>query len=148
MSYEYVYYNALINNIDLESDDTYSHEPDLVFNEMRDGAIITDCEDYDLAIESFKVDLKTLPVIIPTIKYNESNENPRDTIYKVTVEVRHQNLLYSYSEHVEFLNQDKTISLPSMKNGYADYASGFYNIYNYEWFLVLVNTALKMQWII
>ena len=38
---------------------------------MRDGPIITDCEDFDLAIESFKVDLKTLPVIIPTIKYNE-----------------------------------------------------------------------------
>jgi hypothetical protein len=133
MSYEYVYYNALINNIDQESDDTYTHEPDLIFNEMRDGPIITDCEDYDLAIESFKVDLKTLPVIIPTIKYNELNENPRDTIYKVTVEVNHQNLLYSYSEHVEFLNQDKTISLPS-KNGNADYASGFYNIYNYEWF--------------
>ena len=90
MSYEYVYYNALINNIDQESADSYSHEPDLVFNEMRDGPIITDCEDYDLAIESFKVDLKTLPVIIPTIKYNELNENPRETIYKITVEVKHQ----------------------------------------------------------
>ena len=77
MSYEYVYYNCLINNIDQESEDSYSHEPDLVFNEMRDGPIITDWEDYDLAIESFKVDLKTLPVIIPTIKYNELNENPR-----------------------------------------------------------------------
>ena len=53
MSYEYVYYNCLINNIDQESNDSYSHEPDLVFNEMRDGPIITDCEDYDLAIESF-----------------------------------------------------------------------------------------------
>ena len=71
MSYEYVYYNALINNIDQEIADTYTHNPDLVFNEMRDGAIITDCEDYDLAIEFIKVDLKTLPVIIPTIKYNE-----------------------------------------------------------------------------
>ena len=71
MSYEYVYYNALIKNIDQESADTYSHEPYFIFNEMRDGPIITDCEDYDMAIESFKVDLKTLPVIIPTIKYNE-----------------------------------------------------------------------------
>ena len=125
MSYDYVYYNALINTIDQESDDTYTHEPDLVFNEIRDGAIITDCEDCDLAIESFKIDLKRLPVIIPTIKYNELNENSRETIYKVTVEVNHQNLLYLYSENVEFINQDKTISLPSMKNGNADYASGF-----------------------
>jgi hypothetical protein len=94
-----------------------------------------------LAIESFKFDLKTLPAIIPTIKYNELNENPRETVYKITVEVKYQNLLYSYSEHIEFLNQDKTISLPCMKNRYAEYASGVYNIYNYEWFLVLVNTA-------
>jgi len=125
MSYEYVYYNALIKNIDQESADTYSHEPYFIFNEMRDGPIITDCEDYDMAIESFKVDLKTLPVIILTIKYNELNENPRETIHKVSVEVKHQNLLYSYSEHIEFLNQDKTISLPSMKNGYAYYARIF-----------------------
>jgi len=125
MSYEYIYYNALIKNIDQESADTYSHEPYFIFNEMRDGPIITYCEDYDMAIESFKVDLKTLPVIIPTIKYNELNENPRETIYKVSVEVKHQNLLYSYSEHIEFLKQDKTISLPSMKNGYAYYARSF-----------------------
>jgi hypothetical protein len=96
-----------------------------------------------MAIESYKVDLKTLPVIIPTIKYNELNENSRDTISKITVEVKYQNLLYSYSERIEFLNQDKNISLPSMKNGYADNASGFDNIYNYEWCLILVNTALQ-----
>ena len=32
MSYDYVYYNALINNIDQESADTYTHDPDLVLN--------------------------------------------------------------------------------------------------------------------
>ena len=31
MCYEYVYYNALINNIDSKSDDTFTHEPNLVF---------------------------------------------------------------------------------------------------------------------
>jgi hypothetical protein len=44
MSYEYIYYNALIKNIDQESADTYSHEPYFIFNEMRDGPIITYCE--------------------------------------------------------------------------------------------------------
>jgi hypothetical protein len=138
MSYEYVYYNALTNNFDQQTDETYSHEANLVFNEMRDSPIIQDCEKYDMAIESFKLYLKTLPVIIPTIKYNELNENSRETIYKITVEVHYQNMLYSYSEHVEFLNQDKTISLPTMRNGYADHSTGFYNIYNYDWFIVLV----------
>jgi hypothetical protein len=30
-----------------------------------------------------------------------------------------------------------------MKNGFADYSTGYYNIYNYEWFITLVNKALK-----
>jgi hypothetical protein len=28
-----------------------------------------------------------------------------------------------------------------MRNGYADYSTGYYNIYNYEWFIVLVNNS-------
>ena len=70
MSFEYVYYNALINNIDSKSDDTFTHEPNLVFNEQKPDPLIKNCEDYEFAIESFKLDLKTLPVIIPTIKYD------------------------------------------------------------------------------
>ena len=59
--YEFVYYNALINNID--SNSTFHHEPHLVFNEQRDGALIRNCEDYDMSIANFKVDLKTLSII-------------------------------------------------------------------------------------
>ena len=58
MSYEYVYYNCLINNIDQESDDTYSHEPDLIFNEMRDGPIITNCKIMIWQLNPLKLILK------------------------------------------------------------------------------------------
>ena len=71
---------------------------------MRGSPIIVGCQDYDMAIESFKIDLKTLPVIIPIIKYNEINKNTIETIYKITVEVNHQNILYSHSQHVESIN--------------------------------------------
>jgi hypothetical protein len=141
--YEYVYYNALINNIDSKSDDTFTHEPNLVFNEQKPDPIIKTCENYEFAIESFKLDLKTLPVIIPTIKYDETNTNYHDTIYKVTAEITKNNILYSYSQRVEFNPQDKTAVLPTMKNGFADYSTGYYNVYNYEWFITLVNKALK-----
>ena len=65
--YEFVYYNALINNIDSKS--TINHEPHLVFNEERDGPLIKNCQDYDMSIANFKVDLKCLPTFIPTIRY-------------------------------------------------------------------------------
>ena len=31
-----------------------------------------------------------------------------------------------------------------MKNGFADYSTGYYNVYNYEWFITLVNKALRL----
>ena len=65
--YEFAYYNALINNIDLKS--IINHEPHLVFNEERDGPLIKNCQDYDKSISSqFKVDLKCLPTFIPMIR--------------------------------------------------------------------------------
>jgi hypothetical protein len=44
--YEYVYYNALTNNIDFESDDTCTHEPNLDFNEQKPDPIIKNCDKY------------------------------------------------------------------------------------------------------
>ena len=50
-----------LNNIDSETGDQFSHEPDLVFSEERDTAIIKNTEEYQFSIENFKLDLKTLP---------------------------------------------------------------------------------------
>lgn len=144
--YEYTYYNALINNIDANS--SLDHEPHLVFNESRDGGLITNCEDYEMSIANFKVDLKTLPLFLPTIKYNadDSEETTRNTtIYSVTLEYGG----YASHANVIFKPQDKTKgeTPPNFKNGYADYRSGYYNLYSYEFFFVLVNEAIKEAFI-
>jgi len=144
--WEYVYYNALINNIDSNSD--FNHEPHLVFNEDRTSPLITNCENYDMSIANFKVDLKTLPVFIPTIKYSEddTDESIRNrTIYTITLEYGG----YSSTAHIYFHPQDKTngTTPPRFKGGYVDYRSGYYNLYNYEFFFVLVNEAVKQAFI-
>ena len=46
--YEFLYYNALINNID--SKGIINQEPHLVFKEERDGPLIKNCQDYDMSI--------------------------------------------------------------------------------------------------
>jgi len=70
-SFDFEYYNLSLNNIDSETEDQFSHEPDLVFSEERDTAIIKKTEEYQFSIENFKLDLKldlkTLPTFIPTI---------------------------------------------------------------------------------
>ena len=83
------------------------HEPHLVFNEQRDGALIRNCEDYDMSIANFKVDLKTLPTFIPTIRYSidDSLEATRNkTIYTVTLSYGG----FASTANVYYKPQDKT----------------------------------------
>lgn len=143
MSYEYEYYSLLINNTDVETSDFQLHEPPLKFNEVRDSAILTNTQDYELAIENFKLDTKTIPMFIPSIRPNTN----LTTVYKVCIEYQHPvtNIRYLGSQNVIFEPQDKTKIQPSLlESGYANYTTGFYNIYNYEWFIVLLNKALRL----
>jgi hypothetical protein len=133
MSNNYLYYTALINN-DGSSVPAYESEvePDFVFMEDRKVALLEKPEMYEVAVQSAFMDLKSLPVFIPTIKYNT---NPTDiqkleTIYEITLEYD----IYSATTPVYYEPQDETISLPNHVNGKANYKSGYYNLYNYDFF--------------
>ena len=74
-NYNYVYYTAQINNDGSKSPTNYTNEePNFEFKEDRKVPIIQNTEEYMMAVESAMFDLKTLPVFIPTIKYN--NDSP------------------------------------------------------------------------
>ena len=138
----YLYYTALINNDGSILPSSESDvEPDFEFMEDRKVALLPDPEKYMVAVESCVIDLKGLPVFIPTIKYN--NDSPTDlqkteTIYEVTLEYDG----YSATTPIYFTPQDQTITQPNFVNGYANYKSGYYNLYNYEFFFTMVNEAI------
>ena len=143
--YEYTYYTALINNHDSSYKNGEISEPHCIFNETRSTPIIKDCSKYDMTITNFKLDTKTLPVFIPVIQYNNasnvSQPERHTTIYTVTLEYNGT----SFTKNVIIKTQDQTISgiaAPDFKNGSADYSTGYYNIYNYEWFFTAVNRAI------
>ena len=152
-SFDFEYYNLSLNNIDSETGDQFSHEPDLVFSEERDTAIIKNTEEYQFSIENFKLDLKTLPTFIPTIRTNfdlSADEATRliqqnTTIYSVGIEYKHTDgIRYLGTSRVIFQPQDLRKSVPSFTDGYANYKSGYYNIYNYEFFISrCINPAIK-----
>ena len=76
-NYNYVYYTAQINNDGSKSPSDYNNEePHFEFKEDRKVPIIQNTDEYVMAVESAMFDLKTLPIFIPTIKYNT---NPTDT---------------------------------------------------------------------
>ena len=107
MSNNYLYYTALINN-DGSSVPAYESEvePDFVFMEDRKVALLPNPEEYEVAVQSCLINLKTLPVFIPTIKYNT---NPTDiqkteTIYEITLEYDG----YISTTPIYFTPQDET----------------------------------------
>jgi hypothetical protein len=144
-NYNYVYYTAQINNDGSKSPTNYTNEePNLEFKEDRKVPIIQNTEEYMMAVESAMFDLKTLPVFIPTIKYN--NDSPTniqrlETIYEVTLEFDGM----AATVPVYFTPQDETLfdTPPSFINGVANYKTGYYNLYNYEFFFTAVNEAIR-----
>ena len=146
--YDYEYYSLSVNNIDAQSHDEKTHEPNCIFNEKRDSPIISKCEDYDFAIENFKIDLKSLPVMVPTIRFHGDDSTltqdiQNTTIYNIGIQYKAPDFkTYVGFARVMFEPQDQTITQPAFKSGYADYSSGFYNIYNNEYFIVLVNKCI------
>ena len=141
MSNNYVYYTALINN-DGSSVPAYESEvePDFVFMENRKVALLGNPEEYEVAVQSCLIDLKTLPIFITTIKYNAnpSDIQKTETIYEITLVYD----IYSATTPVYLEPQDETISLPNHVNGKANYKSGYYNLYNYEFFFTMVNESI------
>ena len=142
-NYNYVYYTAQINNDASKSSSAFDNEePNFEFKEDRKVPIITESDKYEMAVESAMFDLKTLPTFIPTIKYNT---NPTDlqkteTIYEVTLEFDGM----SSTVPIYFEPQDQTITgPPNFDNGMANYKSGYYNLYNYEFFFTMVNEAIR-----
>jgi hypothetical protein len=63
-----VYYTALINN-DGSTVPAYESEvePPFEFKEDRKVSLLPNPEEYEVAVQSCLIDLKTLPVFIPTI---------------------------------------------------------------------------------
>ena len=162
MSYNYTYFTVLSNNHDSKHVDGMP-EPHLQFREDREAPIITNCSDYDVAITNFKLDTKCLPSFIPTIKFN--NDSPTDiqrneTIYQITLGIRTEegaNLgirapgdvpFLSHTEPVMFVPQDTTTNnesdiAPPFQSGYANYKSGYYDLFNFENFFTMVNKAIS-----
>lgn len=152
MSYNYTYFTVLSNNHDSKHKEG-DPEPNLQFREDRENPIITNCSNYDVAITNFKLDTKCLPSFIPTIKYNNSPTDIQrtETIYEITLGIQEsgsESPFMAYTEPVMFVPQDTTTNnnsevAPLFQSGYANYKSGYYDIYNYENFFTMVNKAIS-----
>lgn len=138
-----VYFDVTISN--LNTVDVLP--PILYFNETRNNPFVLDPESYYLSIVRFSLDTNTLPVITPTIQPAPNNDVNK-TIYSITLSWT--NPIAPFTEYVaqefiEFIPQDTQASVPSPpsqnSNGLQNISTGYYNIFNFQYFILLVNNT-------
>lgn len=138
-----VYFDVTISN--LNTVDVLP--PILYFNETRNSPFVLDPESYYLSIVRFSLDTNTLPVITPTIK-PAPNNNVNETIYSITLSWTNPIAPfteYVYQEFLQYLPQDTQSTIPAPpslnSNGLQNNNTGYYNVFNFQYFILLVNNT-------
>ena len=141
------YYDITITNLNTGTESP----PVASFSETRQIPFVYRPEEYFLCIERFTLDTPTLPIFTPTIQPNSTS--PNLTIYSTTMQYNYKNpgtgeyTTYSSGEtFLLFSPQDLKASIPAppatTANGLQNNDSGYYYIYNYQYWISLVNNNL------
>jgi hypothetical protein len=130
-----VYFDLISTNFYSTSQIPYAE-----YNQSRTIPYLKNPSEYYGAIVNFSLDNTSIPVFVAEIQGNQANKDL--TIY--TVSLTYQGS--SVTEPIIFSPQNLLATTPNAPNTYPDgqayYGGGYYNIYSYEYFTSLVNTAL------
>lgn len=137
---EKLYYDVVITN--LNNDNT--PPPIAYFNETRSSPFVSDPEQYYMSIIRFTLDTPTLPVLIPEIKPYSTNLN--DTIYSLTLQWQNPVApfqVFTSQKYIQYAPQDQAVVVPlppsQTNNGLQNNKTGYYDIYNYQYWIYLIN---------
>ena len=109
----------------------------LKYNDTRDRAIIQDPSEYYMSVARFRIDTQSgLPLFIPQIQTGQNNVNL--TVYSFSM--TYSNVVVQ--TYLTFIPQDKTAPTPNAPTNAQDFSSGYYYLYNYGWFVDLINATL------
>jgi len=149
VSADNIYFDLLVSNFN----QTTAESSVFSFTETRSSPFLMKPDDYKMSIVRFTIDTGTLPVFIPSIEPNSIDLNK--TIYTVSLTYQPvaDGVVYSSDDaitgavRVYWEAQDKNALVPSppslQSNKLQDNSTGYYNCYNYTWFIYLVNVALR-----
>jgi hypothetical protein len=139
-----LYYDIVISNLASSA----SIPPTLYFNETRNNPFVLDPESYYLSIVRFTLDTNTLPIIQPSIQPNQPNVNLTD--YSITLQWTNPVAPFQTFVYQEFLiyqpqNLQAIVPSPPSQtiNGLQINSTGYYDIYNYQYFILLVNQTFQ-----
>ena len=139
------YYDIIISNLET----TNQPPPFIYFNETRNSPFVLDPESYYLSIVRFTLDTNTLPIIQPEIQPNP-NPNVNLTTYSITLEWTNPVApfqVFTQQTFLIFIPQNKQAIVPSppsqTQSGLQNNETGYYDIYNYQYWIQLVNNTFQ-----
>jgi len=131
-----VYYDIQIANYASDS----TAPPFVLFNEVRESPLITDASLYEMSIVRFQLDTLSIPCFTSEIQLNQPN--PNLTVYSMTMSYKGVD---SQQTYINWIPQNQNAPVPtgpSLNNSrLPDNTNFYYDIYNYQWFVDLVNTC-------
>jgi len=131
-----IFYDITVTNINTNM----SSNPELAFTETRLNPLVTDPSKYYMSIVRFSLDTPSLPVFFPTIQPAQSDVNL--TIYAVSMVYNN----ITVQQYINFIPQDQSQPLPNppiYNNPKLQQFCPYYYVFNYEYVITLVNTALS-----
>ena len=133
-----VYYDIQIANYA----STTTAPPNVIFNEVREGPLIADASLYEMSIVRFQLDTLSIPCFTAEIQL--SQPNPNLCVYSITMCYKGVN---SDQTYVQWIPQNYNAPVPigpSLNSSkLPDNTNFYYDIYNYQWFIDLVNTCFQ-----
>lgn len=140
---EKLYYDIQVSNLENNN----LPPPILNFIETRNNPFIYEADQYYMSIVRFTLDTPNLPVFIPTIQPNQSDINL--TVYSVSLQWTNPVApfqTFTQQTYIEYIPQNLNSTLPPptniTENKLQYNLGGYYNIYNYQYFIYLINNAL------
>jgi len=137
-----LYYDVICTNL-LQ---TQSQPPILSFIETRSNPFVYQPDKYYCSIIRFTVDTPLLPVFIPEIQPNQSDVNL--TVYSVTLEyISNLGNKYTQQNFIQYSPQYLSAEVPQppsqTTNGLQNNTGGYYYIYNYQYWIYLINQTFQ-----
>lgn len=143
-----IYYDIQITNID----DIDTLPPVLSFIETRNNPFLYESDKYYMSIIRFSLETPNLPVFIPTIQPSP-NTDINSTIYSVTLQWTNPlntSQIFTSQQFITYVPQSNIATLPpnptQTDNGLQYNTTGYYNIYNYQYFIYLINNAFTLAY--
>jgi hypothetical protein len=138
-----IYFDLQVTN----AQSTTTPPPEFKINETRDTPFVLVPEEYYLSIVRFSLQTGTLPLFIPIIQPAQPDINL--TAYSITMEYENAGAgipLTTQQTFITWIPQDIQSTLPLAPsltpNGLQNNGTGYYNCYNYQWFLYQVLQGL------